>query len=789
MTVGFMRKTRSFRATSAVLAAMLTFVMSNALYVAPIVLAEGLARSAAATQTAEPAGGEAPQAVAPDPPKSDEAKPPESAPNEGEQTAPPVTDGSPDVDKDKQTASPPDPPKEVVPTPVSAAPAPGPGSSKDATQKAGGTGVACTTDLGITKTADRSSASPGDPVGYTITVTNHGDVPVSGFSVTDSWDPTWLSVPGGDDGRLAWSPTVTLEPGKTWQVDYAGTITDPLPLAGHNLVNNTATVRVGGDSDPSNNEATWSVGVSAEPLLQIVKTVSPENLQTGSTGPLDYTIAVTNVGHAPAADVYVTDSSNPLLTVTGMSAPLSWHVAGPLAVGASITPITYTANLLAVPAGGTSIQNWAEARHAQGQDQPDSRDDAVVTIGTKLDLGATKAVTPVSDTATVTVVNPAIRITKVPSATLVHAGDEVTYTYTVTNIGDVPLENVIVSDDKLGTIGNGGTLQAGASTVLTATTTLSRRTVNVATVVGTYHNGDIDQTVTDNAFVDVDVINSAIQVAKTSDAPEDGVLPGTIVLYTYAVTNTGDTTLTTVAVSDDKLGDVGSVGTLAPGDSATLTASAVLDSSVTNVGSASGVDILGRTVTGTDQLTVRVFLPGDSPDLAIGKTADPTTARAGQTVTYTLRYRNLGAGTATDFTIVDDYDERYVTVTDASGGHVAGGKISWTLPGPLTAADGWQTITYKGKISDRMPSDTTNVDNVVVISVPDDSDPSNDTADARVVVAPFLPFTSSPSRASKETSSAPFLPFTGGNTAMLLVIAALSALGGLALRRQASRSL
>ena len=101
---------------------------------------------------------------------------------------------------------------------------------------------------------------------------------------------------------------------------------------------------------------------------------------------------------------------------------------------------------------------------------------------------------------------------------------------------------------------------------------------------------------------------------------------------------------------------------------------------------------------------------------------------------------------------------------------MAGGKITWTMPGPLVAADGKKTITYTARIASSMPDGATNVDNVVVITVPDDADDSNNRATERVVV------------------SEPFLPFTGGDY-LLLLAAALAAAGtGVTLRMKAHRT-
>jgi uncharacterized repeat protein (TIGR01451 family) len=165
------------------------------------------------------------------------------------------------------------------------------------------------------------------------------------------------------------------------------------------------------------------------------------------------------------------------------------------------------------------------------------------------------------------------------------------------------------------------------------------------------------------------------------------------------------------------------------------------------------------------------FLPFTDIDLAITKAADVATAAPGATITYTLTYRNLGETEATNFTIVDDFDERYVTVLDAAGGVVADGKITWTLAGPLAMADGPQTITYTVKVDSTMPTGTTNVDNTVVINHPDDSNPDNNTDDERVRVT---------------VQGEPFLPFTGGEALLLVSAAILSAGVGALLRRRSA---
>ena len=88
---------------------------------------------------------------------------------------------------------------------------------------------------------------------------------------------------------------------------------------------------------------------------------------------------------------------------------------------------------------------------------------------------------------------------------------------------------------------------------------------------------------------------------------------GTTVTYSYTVTNTGDTTLFNISVDDDILGHIGDIAELEAGDSVTLTKDFVVgDVPVINVGTVSGEDILGRSVSSTDDALVTPFA-GETP--------------------------------------------------------------------------------------------------------------------------------------------------------------------------------
>ncbi len=153
-------------------------------------------------------------------------------------------------------------------------------------------------------------------------------------------------------------------------------------------------------------------------------------------------------------------------------------------------------------------------------------------------------------------------------------------------------------------------------------------------------------------------------------------------------------------------------------------------------------------------------------DVGLVKDVNPTIAKPGDLLTYTITYTNYLSSIPTDapFTIVDDYDDAHVVVVDAAGGIVDDGKITWNLVGPLATGESG-SITYTLRVIEDMPEGTTNIDNTAVITLEGDTNPDNNMDSARVIV--------------KE----PFLPFTGADVFRLLVIFALALAAGVALRR------
>jgi hypothetical protein len=96
------------------------------------------------------------------------------------------------------------------------------------------------------------------------------------------------------------------------------------------------------------------------------------------------------------------------------------------------------------------------------------------------------------------------------------------------------------------------------------------------------------------------------------------------VTYTYEVTNTGDVTLFDVKVTDNKLGNICTIGRLDVGETQTCTADFTASSDfggpLDNVGKAKGQDVTGKSVQDTDQASI---------DVVLGTTVTPVTPPSG----------------------------------------------------------------------------------------------------------------------------------------------------------------
>jgi uncharacterized repeat protein (TIGR01451 family) len=196
-------------------------------------------------------------------------------------------------------------------------------------------------------------------------------------------------------------------------------------------------------------------------------------------------------------------------------------------------------------------------------------------------------------------------------ALLAHAGDSLTYTVVITNNGQVPLTITAMSDSLYAGLISacpqavGSLLAAGASFTCTYTVSADGDAHNVAAVSAV---DGLGRSVTASDGTYLDVIHPLISIRKTANPTEVSVSGP--VTYTYVITNIGDTALHGIVITDDVIGAIGTVASLAPGASATLTKTVDVNvlTPPTNIGTVVGTDVLGGIVKATDKATITLVL-------------------------------------------------------------------------------------------------------------------------------------------------------------------------------------
>ena len=251
-----------------------------------------------------------------------------------------------------------------------------------------------------------------------------------------------------------------------------------------------------------------------------------------------------------------------------------------------------------------------------------------------------------TDTAAVDVIAPAINIEKTPDSQSFQTGGTATFTITVTNSGDVTLTSVAVTDALAPgcartsvQLGANATLAPAASFSYACTlANVTADFTNSATATGTPPVGPV---VTDTDTAAVDVIAPAINIEKTPDS--QSFQTGGTATFTITVTNSGDVTLTSVAVTDALAPgcartsvQLGANATLAAGASFNYQCTlANVAADFTNSATATGTPPVGPVVTDTDTAAVTVTQPPPPAAVCPTLTVSPKTMRVGKRSTIT----------------------------------------------------------------------------------------------------------------------------------------------------------
>ncbi len=251
-------------------------------------------------------------------------------------------------------------------------------------------------------------------------------------------------------------------------------------------------------------------------------------------------------------------------------------------------------------------------------------------------------------------------------------GGAVTWRYVVTNTGNVDLTDVAVTDNMgvipvyvSGDVNDDGILQVDETWVYEAGgTAIAGQYENLGAVTAAF--AATGETVSDSDPSHYFGSAPAIEIEKATNGEDADAAPGPYikvgdaVTWTYVVTNTGNVTLTDVAVTDDQ-GVVVSCpqATLAVGESMSCTASGTaVAGQYANIGAVSGTPPVGAAV--TDEDPSHYF--GSAPAIEIEKATNGEDADAapgpsipvGEAVSWTYVVTNTGNVDLTEVAVTDD---------------------------------------------------------------------------------------------------------------------------------------
>ncbi|WP_243472573.1 DUF7507 domain-containing protein [Winogradskyella sp. MH6] len=600
-----------------------------------------------------------------------------------------------------------------------------------------------------------AGASLGDELTYTITIANTGNVTLTNVALTDTFvdgngnpltltGPTFVSSDLGSlEGTLQVGETATYT--ATYEITQsdvdAGGVSNSVVADGDSPAGTTVsdTSDDGDDLDGNTSDDPTETTIAESPSIEAVKVVAISNdvLPAGASlgDELTYTITIANTGNVTLTNVALTDTfvdgnGNPL-TLTGptfVSSDLG-SLEGTLQVGETATyTATYEITQSDVDAGGVSNSVVADGDSPAGTTVSDTSDDGD-------DLDGNTSDDPTETTIAESPSIEAVKVVAISNDVLpagASLGDELTYTITIANTGNVTLTNVALTDTFVDGNGNPltltgptfvssdlgsleGTLQVGETATYTATYEITQSDVDAGgvsnsvvadgdspagtTVSDTSDDGDdLDGNTSDDptetTIAESPSIEAVKVVAISNDVLPAGASLGDELTYTITIANTGNVTLTNVALTDTFVdgngnpltltgptfvsSDLGSLeGTLQVGETATYTATYEITQSDVDAGGVSnsvvadgdspagttvsdtsddGDDLDGNTSDDPTETTI-----AESPSIeavkvvAISNDVLPAGASLGDELTYTITIANTGNVTLTNVALTDTF--------------------------------------------------------------------------------------------------------------------------------------
>ncbi|MHA7966635.1 DUF7507 domain-containing protein [Paenibacillus sp. CAU 1782] len=540
--------------------------------------------------------------------------------------------------------------------------------------------------IAIAKSANRTTATLGSIITYTLGVSNNGNI-AAVVTLTDNIPAGTAFVPGsvtvGGVSQPGASPVAgialgSIAPGAAVPVTFQTEVTSlPSPPFLVDQGAGTFTFQLPSGRSVSGSSVSNTVTVTASaPDVDVIKAANLSAVTVNDV--LRYTISVVNSGVDPVTSVVVSDPIPAgavflpgTVTVNGAAAPGAnpdvGITVGTLAPETSAT-VTFQVRVTSVP-NPAQLSNRALVAFRSGSFSGSSVSDPVVTP----------------------VFQPVIGIVKGASTLNASVGDTFTYTFQVSNTGNIAASVTLTDTIPAGAVFEtnsvivGGTptpgvnpltgipissIPPGGSVAVSfvannASLPPSQRLVNQAAGQYSYTLPDgrsfSGSTVSNTVSITVSV--PSVGVVKNV-SPTTSAVVGDILTYTVVATNNGISNINNVVISDvvspgSSLipGSVivnGSpqpaanpnsgipIGTLAPGAAATVTFEVIVTMAIpSQINNQSTVSFTSGTFSGTSSSNVTT-VPVTQPQIALTKSASTNNATVGDSIIYTIDVNNSG---------------------------------------------------------------------------------------------------------------------------------------------------
>ena len=556
--------------------------------------------------------------------------------------------------------------------------------------------------LELNKTASKTHVDPGDTLTYTLDYKNTGNDQATSVKLEDHLpsDVTFISAsPGSTVSGNVVSWDLGDLPGGGTSGSVFVTVQVNSPLTDGKILHNLASIA---SATVQPVLSSVDVTVYSQPVLELIKTAAQSHVNPGDI--LLYTLEYKNTGTGQATGVTLEDHLPGNVTFvsatgggTASGSIVSWNI-GAMQAGAAPGSVTLKVRINAPLANGIILHNSASL---------DSNETVPITSQTDVTV----------DSAAV------LKLTKTASQDRVLPGDTLIYTFDYKNSGtdqasSVKLEDHLPKGVTFISASGGGTEsggivswnlnpipvgQAGSQTV----TVKVNSPLNTGTILQNPASLDSAQSQPTKAMTTVTVESTPVlELTKTASA--DLAAPGDTLIYTLNYSNVGNDQATGVTLEDHLPTNVSFVsasdggtesggivswdlGSIPAGTSRSVTLTVLVDSSLNNgivlQNSASIISKETHSSSASTDITV-----GTGPALELTKTASSDPVEPGDTLVYTIEYKNVGNSPANSVVLEDDLPPGVSVISSTQGGVDSGGKVIWSLGSLPAGASGTVAI-------------------------------------------------------------------------------------------------